>query len=214
MECNTIGERIAHLRKVKGISQGDLAKAMYVKREVVTHWEVGDRDLKTEYTIKLADYFGVTCDYLLRGIPSENVDVAKVTGLNNKSIENIKMLARLSTECNHPNLGIALNDFIGSVHFVYFLSFLSHYMNYRNKTGELAFRLEAFKEWLIQHEVKPPKELLKYAAEVSLENPTSPATDVIHCDAELKFALFRLHNCIDDYVNDIREELLENGINP
>lgn len=42
----------------------------------------------------------------------------------------------------------------------------------------------------------------------------SPATDVMHCDAELKFALFRLHNCIDDYVNDIREELLENGINP
>ena len=211
MECNTIGERIAHLRKVKGISQRDLANAMYVKREVVTHWEVGDRDLKTEYTIKLADYFGVTCDYLLRGIQSENVDVAKVTGLNNKSIENIKMLARLSTECNHPNLGIALNDFVSSVNFIWFLS---HYMNYRNKTGELAYRLEAFKEWLIQHEVKPPKELLKYAAEVSLENPTSPATDVIHCDAELKFALFRLHNCIDDYVNDIREELLENGINP
>ena len=211
MECNTIGERIAHLRKVKGISQGDLAKAMYVKREVVTHWEVGDRDLKTEYTIKLADYFGVTCDYLLRGIPSENVDVAKVTGLNNKSIENIKMLARLSTECNHPNLGIALNDFIGSVHFVYFLS---QYMNYRNKTGELAFRLEAFKEWLIQHEVKPPKDLLKYAAEISLENPTSPATDVMRCDAEHKFALFRLHNSIDSYVEDIREELLENGINP
>ena len=162
MECNTIGERIAHLRKVKGISQGDLAKAMYVKREVVTHWEVGDRDLKTEYTIKLADYFGVTCDYLLRGIQSENVDVARVTGLNNKSIENIKMLARLSTECNHPNLGIALNDFVSSVNFIWFLS---HYMNYRNKTGELAYRLEAFKEWLIQHEVKPPKELLKYAAE-------------------------------------------------
>ena len=211
MECNTIGERIAHLRKVKGISQRDLANAMYVKREVVTHWEVGDRDLKTEYTIKLADYFGVTCDYLLRGIQSENVDVARATGLNNKSIENIKMLARLSTECNHPNLEIALNDFVSSVNFIWFLS---HYMNYRNKTGELAYRLEAFKEWLIQHEVKPPKDLLKYAAEVSLENPTSPATDVMHCDAELKFALFRLHNCIDDYVNDIREELLENGINP
>ena len=211
MECNTIGERIAHLRKVKGISQGDLAKAMYVKREVVTHWEVGDRDLKTEYTIKLADYFGVTCDYLLRGIQSENVDVARVTGLNNKSIENIKMLARLSTECNHPNLGIALNDFVSSVNFIWFLS---HYMNYRNKTGELAYRLEAFKEWLIQHEVKPPKDLLKYAAEVSLDNPTSPAPDVMRCDADLKFALFCLHNCIDDYVNDIREELLENGINP
>jgi hypothetical protein len=87
-------------------------------------------------------------------------------------------------------------------------------MNYRNKTGELAERLEGFKEWLIQHEAKPPKDLLKYAAEVSLENPTSPATDVMRCDAELKFALFRLHNSIDSYVEDIREELLENGINP
>ena len=76
MECNTIGERIAYLRKVRGISQGDLAKAMFVKREVVTHWEIGDRDLKTEYTIKLADYFGVSCDYLLRGIHSEDIDIA------------------------------------------------------------------------------------------------------------------------------------------
>ena len=73
MECNTIGERIAHLRKVKGISQGDLAKAMYVKREVVTHWEIGDRDLKTDYTIKLPDYFSVTADDLLRCIPAEDV---------------------------------------------------------------------------------------------------------------------------------------------
>ena len=88
MECNTIGERIVHLRKVKGISQGDLAKALFVKREVVAYWEEGRRDLKTDYTIKLADYFGVTCDYLLRGIQSENVDIARSNTLTGSAWKN------------------------------------------------------------------------------------------------------------------------------
>ena len=203
MECNTIGERIAYLRKVRGISQGDLAKAMFVKREVVTHWEIGDRDLKTEYTIKLADYFGVSCDYLLRGIHSEDIDIARATGLNDKSIQNIKIMSQLAAEHEHPNLAVALNDFVGSVHFVWFLS---NYMMYQNKMKELFERLEIFKEWLIQHEVKPPKDLLEYAAKVALENSTTPAMEVMHCQAELKFALFRLHNSLDDYVSDMKKE--------
>lgn len=211
MECNTIGERIVHLRKVKGISQGDLAKALFVKREVVAYWEEGRRDLKTDYTIKLADYFGVTCDYLLRGIQSENVDIARATGLNNKSIDHLKLVSQLVSEGDHPSLGVALNDFIGNVEFMHFIS---SYMNYRNKTVELAQRLEVFKEWLIQHNEKPPKELLKYAVEVHLTNKGTPAADVMYCDAELKLALFLLHNSIDSYVEDIRRELLENGINP
>lgn len=203
MECNTIGERIAHLRNVKGISQSDLAKAMYVKREVVTHWEVGDRDLKTEYTIKLADYFGVTCDYLLRGIKAENVNIAKATGLGDQAIEKLKKISALTAENKLPNLEASLNGFINSDHF---LSFLLTCMRYKNKSAELEERLDIFKEWLVQHEEKPPKRLLEYAAQVACENPLSPAVEIMQCRADHQFVLFQLHNCLDKYAADVQKE--------
>lgn len=87
---NGIGERIRKLREEKGLTQQQLAKEMYVKRETVNQWENETRDLKTGYTISLADFFGVTCDYILRGIKSENIDVNRSLGLSDKSIDILK----------------------------------------------------------------------------------------------------------------------------
>ena len=63
----TIGGRIKKLREEKGEIQADVAKKLNVKRETVNQWENNTRDLKTEYTVKLADYYNTTCDYILRG---------------------------------------------------------------------------------------------------------------------------------------------------
>ena len=80
-----VGLRIARLRESRGLSQKQLSDelekiGLKVRRETVTQWEAGTRDLKTEYTVKLADFFGVTCDEILRGIKSENLSAAKETG--------------------------------------------------------------------------------------------------------------------------------------
>ena len=87
---NTTGGRIRELREKKGETQADMAKNLYVLRETVNQWENDVRDLKTEYTIKLADYFGVTCDYILRGVQAENVDIHKQTGLSEKALNVLK----------------------------------------------------------------------------------------------------------------------------
>jgi transcriptional regulator with XRE-family HTH domain len=85
-----IGARIKQLREKKGLTQAKLAKELSVNRETVNQWENGTRDLKTQYTIRLADFFGVTCDDILRGIKAENVDICAETGLSDKAIEIIK----------------------------------------------------------------------------------------------------------------------------
>lgn len=90
MASNDIGKKIKELREKKGLTQGELAKRMYVKRETVNQWENNTRDLKTDYTIKLADYFGVTCDYILRGIEAENITINKELGLSNTAIKVLK----------------------------------------------------------------------------------------------------------------------------
>lgn len=194
MECNKIGERIAHLRKVKGISQADLAKAMYVKREVVTHWEKGDRDLKTEYTIKLADYFGVTCDYLLRGIPSENLDIAKATGLNNDSIEKLKRIHDMSELTHNASYSKAVNSLISSKNFIQFILAL---MDFQRKNEIAAYRLEKFAEWLIHHEIVPPKNLLEYAAKLAIEQSMPVAIDVMNSQEDVKYSLYKLQKNLD-----------------
>ncbi|MGX6994060.1 XRE family transcriptional regulator [Vagococcus penaei] len=64
-----IGQRIAYLRERKGLSQPQLAKDLNVATSTIGMWETGKRGLKDETIKMLADYFGVTSDYLL-GIDS------------------------------------------------------------------------------------------------------------------------------------------------
>ena len=86
MDSNTIGSRIRKLRKSKGVTQDDVAEYLNVKRQTIQLWESDERDLKTQYTISLAEYFGVSCDELLRDRKAENIGINKRMGLSDKSI--------------------------------------------------------------------------------------------------------------------------------
>ena len=66
-----------------------MAKDIKVTREVVAKWETGDRDIKTEHTAVLAQYFDVSCDELLTGVKHENRDFNDKTGLSDKSIDRL-----------------------------------------------------------------------------------------------------------------------------
>lgn len=98
---NTIGSRIQVLRKNKGETQADLAKCLNVKRETVNQWENNERDLKTQYTISLADHFSVTCDEILRGVKSENVDINTKTGLSDEAVKTLCKLKELGDTWYH-----------------------------------------------------------------------------------------------------------------
>lgn len=50
---------------MKGITQKQLAEDLGVPYQRISYLENGHRDPKAEDLIKLADYFGVTTDYLL-----------------------------------------------------------------------------------------------------------------------------------------------------
>ncbi len=96
---NKIGLRIAQLRELKGLSQKQLseqlaAHGLTVRRETVTQWENGTRDLKTEYIIKLAEFFNVSTDYVLCQSDTPTRDetlqsVCLITGLSLAAIEKL-----------------------------------------------------------------------------------------------------------------------------
>ncbi|WP_445429720.1 helix-turn-helix domain-containing protein [Bacillus atrophaeus] len=62
-----LGKRIAALRKEKGLSQYELADRLGFSRGKLANYEQGTREPDYETLIKIADYFEVSTDYLLRG---------------------------------------------------------------------------------------------------------------------------------------------------
>ena len=88
-----IGVCIAKLRESRGLSQKQLSDelgklGLKVRRETVTQWENGTRDLKTEYTIKLADFFGVSCDYTFVECPPKTCVFLRKLGCKMKQLTN------------------------------------------------------------------------------------------------------------------------------
>ncbi len=57
--------RLKQLREEKGLLQNDLAKYLGVSIPAIGYYESGKRDMSTETLVSLAEYFGVTTDYLL-----------------------------------------------------------------------------------------------------------------------------------------------------
>ncbi len=60
-----VGEIIKELRQERDLSQAKLAEAIGVSQKAIDYWERGLNEPKASYIVALADFFGVTCDYLL-----------------------------------------------------------------------------------------------------------------------------------------------------
>ncbi|MBO4927688.1 MAG: helix-turn-helix transcriptional regulator [Clostridiales bacterium] len=72
----SIADRILMLRKSKGMSQEQLAEAVGVSRQAVSKWESEQASPDPEKIIALSEIFGVTTDYLLKGIePEEEAEI-------------------------------------------------------------------------------------------------------------------------------------------
>ena len=69
-----MADRIQYLRKAKGLSQEELADRVGVSRQAVSKWESGQSTPDLEKIIILSDIFGVTTDYILKGIEPTGKD--------------------------------------------------------------------------------------------------------------------------------------------
>jgi len=58
-------KRVFELRKQRNLKQEDLGAAVGIKKQTVSMIEKGKRAASIEVVCALADYFGVTVDYLV-----------------------------------------------------------------------------------------------------------------------------------------------------
>lgn len=61
----TIAERLVYLQKEKNLQKKDIAEAAGVSLMGYYRYEKGARQPSADVVIKLADFFGVSADYLL-----------------------------------------------------------------------------------------------------------------------------------------------------
>lgn len=92
-----VADRIQNLRKIKGISQEQLAEAIGVSRQAVSKWESEQSTPDLEKIVLMSNFFDVTTDYLLKGIEPTNeinhmtvgdvIDNKILTGANGKRMK-------------------------------------------------------------------------------------------------------------------------------
>ena len=91
-------KRITDLRESKNLYQKDIARIFNVEQATVSNWEKGKRIPDSDMLVKLANFFGVSVDYLLGNIPKKSRE------------EEIQILKNLLIECGYMSETEDLTD--------------------------------------------------------------------------------------------------------
>lgn len=81
----TLTDRIFDLLNKKGKSQTDIARLLNVRPTTVSEWKKGKYTPTVEHCVSLADYFGVSLDYLITGREPRGAPVQQIIGNNNSN---------------------------------------------------------------------------------------------------------------------------------
>ncbi|MBQ9679159.1 MAG: helix-turn-helix transcriptional regulator [Ruminococcus sp.] len=84
-----LSENIKKLRLAKGVSQVDLAEALFVSKQSISNWENDNIMPSVDMLVKIAKYFSVSTDYLLN---LDDKKVIDVSGLTDKQISHIRLI--------------------------------------------------------------------------------------------------------------------------
>ncbi len=83
------------LRKERGISQKQAAADLGVSQALLSHYENGIRECGLTFVVRVADYYGVSCDYLLGRSPTPGNSGIKSGTENTKEEPSVIGAARL-----------------------------------------------------------------------------------------------------------------------
>lgn len=97
MRGNNFNKILKDLRNKKGLSQFQLAKKINVAQNTVSNWEKGIREPDWEMMGVIANFFGVTVDYLLGRTETKNLTSADETDEVNEILEALHKRPEMKT---------------------------------------------------------------------------------------------------------------------
>jgi transcriptional regulator with XRE-family HTH domain len=90
----TLGHRVARLRRERGMTQTELAKRLRIGQSVISHYERSRRGLDSDIVVELTRVFGVTADELL-GLSEPATDGLKVARPFLRRLRDVDRLSRI-----------------------------------------------------------------------------------------------------------------------
>lgn len=90
----SFGHKLRDLRKQSNLSQIELAKALNITNQTLSHYELNKRIPDLNMISKMADYFDISVDYLLGRVDQNEIYVSEnLTQYNHEDFTNIKNLS-------------------------------------------------------------------------------------------------------------------------
>ena len=100
------GRILKQLREERRITQDEMANALHVTKRAYAGWERGERDVSTDTLCQMADFFGVSTDYILGRVPMD-IEIKKETPPElPEGVQEIR--AVVSAAADQPQLDAAL----------------------------------------------------------------------------------------------------------
>lgn len=99
--------KLRELIKERNTTITAVAEHLGFSRQAVSQYCNGDTQPNVDAILKISEYFNVSCDYLLRGVSSENLSISEELGLSEDSI-----LSLVAYKKNAPQYITAINRLI------------------------------------------------------------------------------------------------------
>lgn len=88
--------RLKKLREEKEMNMKEVARALSLPYMTYVNWEKGEREPNSDMLIKLADFFGVSIDYMIGR--SEERAVKHLTAATGEEDELLRLFRRMSND--------------------------------------------------------------------------------------------------------------------
>lgn len=113
-----IGNRIKQLREEKGLKQDELARQLSISPSTIGMYETNKREPNNDLTIRIANFFNVSVDYLL-GLTNirEPIEGLKLDGFDDNYKRNIYGLYEYIQEHKKIDEQIENNEIVSTKHF-------------------------------------------------------------------------------------------------
>lgn len=123
-------QMLVKLRKDRGISRKKLADDIGVSSASIGYYENADRAPDIEILVKIADYFSVTCDELVRGVKSPDKNIYKDLWLSDRALGNLRKLKQKKPINSSSKISFLFEFFNEFLENDLFIDFVDAYYQY------------------------------------------------------------------------------------